>query len=134
MLQSWPTRRGLLRATPVLAAARVARAAGIAVAAEVVRWKLRHTWTTVMSSSEYRDNLYVRLTADGVTGVGEGAPIVRYKETAAGGRRVVESLAPMLASADAWQFSKILADVFRRVPGEWAAKAAMDIALVVFVL
>ena len=31
-----------------------------AVDMRVVRWKLRHTWTTVMSSSQYRDNLYVK--------------------------------------------------------------------------
>ena len=45
--------------------------------------KLRHTWTTTMSSSEYRDTLQAHLTRDGVTGVGEGAPIVRYHENAA---------------------------------------------------
>ena len=40
----------------------------------VVRLKLRHTWTTTMSSSDYRDTLHVRYTRDGVTGYGEGAP------------------------------------------------------------
>lgn len=37
---------------------------------EIVRLKLRHTWTTVMSSSDYRDTLHVRLTRDGMTGRG----------------------------------------------------------------
>ena len=37
---------------------------------ERVRLQLRHTWTTVMSSSEYRDNLHLRYTRDGVTGLG----------------------------------------------------------------
>ncbi len=67
----------------------------------VVRLKLKHTWTTVMSSSDYRDNLHLRYTRDGLTGLGEGAPIVRYKEDAASARRAVE----------------------------YAAKAAIDIAL-----
>ena len=48
----------------------------------IVRLHLRHTWTTVMSSSQYRDNLHLRFTRGGVTGRGEAAPIVRYKESA----------------------------------------------------
>jgi hypothetical protein len=48
----------------------------------IVRLKLRHTWTTTMSSSEFRDNLYVRYSSEGITGHGEGAPIIRYKENA----------------------------------------------------
>jgi L-Ala-D/L-Glu epimerase len=38
---------------------------------------LGHTWTTTMSSSEYRDTLHVRYTNQGMSGVGDGAPIVR---------------------------------------------------------
>ncbi len=96
---------------------------------EIVRFKLRHTWTTTMSSSEYRETLHVRYHAGGVTGRGEGAPIVRYRESAESARQAVESLRPLLASADPWKFSKLMAEVFRRVEGEWAAKAAIDIAL-----
>src|ERR1022692_3018167 len=35
----------------------------------------------------------------------------------------------LLLSADPMQFAKIMAQVFQRVPGEWAGKAAIDIAL-----
>ena len=94
-----------------------------------VRWKLRHTWTTVMSSSQFRDNVYVRFTCDDVTGHGEGAPIVRYHENAESARQAIRALRPFLISADPWQFSKVMAEVFRRQEGEWAAKAAIDIAL-----
>ena len=52
------------------------------LATEIYRVKLRHTWTTTMSSSDYRDVIYARYTRDGITGYGEGAPIVRYKEDA----------------------------------------------------
>ncbi len=44
---------------------------------EIYRVKLKHTWTTTMSSSEFRDVLMTRYIRDGVTGYGEGAPIVR---------------------------------------------------------
>jgi len=99
------------------------------VETEIVRLKLRHTWTTTMSSSEYRDTLHVRYTRDGLTGIGEGAPIVRYHEDAASAKRAVDGLASFLAAADPRAFDKLMADVLRRVEGEWAAKAAVDIAL-----
>ena len=99
------------------------------VTAEVVRLKLRHTWTTTMSSSDYRDTLHVAFTADGITGHGEGAPIVRYNETAAQGKQIVESLAPLLTSADPRYYAKLLNEAFAKIEGNWATKAALDIAL-----
>jgi L-alanine-DL-glutamate epimerase-like enolase superfamily enzyme len=96
---------------------------------EIVRLRLRHTWTTTMSSSEYRDTLHLRYTRDGMTGVGEGAPIVRYHEDAAGCRQAVEGVAGFLASADPLAFDRTLGEVLRRIDGMWAAKAAVDIAL-----
>ncbi len=99
------------------------------IESRVVRWKLRHTWTTVMSSSQFRDNLYVKFTAEGVTGHGEGAPIVRYHENAESARKAIAAMRPFLANADPWHFSKNMAEVFRRIDGEWAAKAAIDIAM-----
>ena len=95
----------------------------------IVRLNLRHTWTTVMSSSQYRETVFVRYTRDGVTGVGEGAPIVRYNENAKDAAAAVESVRPFLAEADPWEFSKTMAGVSARVNGQWAAKAAIDIAL-----
>lgn len=96
---------------------------------EVIRLKLRHTWTTTMSSSEYRDTLYVRFTREGITGHGEGAPIVRYRENAVGARQAVESVRDRVVGADPWQFEKLDAEVSRRVQGQYAGKAALNIAV-----
>ena len=103
--------------------------AGAAFDAKILRLDLRHTWTTTMSSSAYRDTVHTAYTRDGITGHGEGAPIVRYHEDAEGARKAAESVRGLLLSADPMQFSKIMAEVFRRVDGEWAGKAAVDIAL-----
>jgi L-alanine-DL-glutamate epimerase-like enolase superfamily enzyme len=99
------------------------------VETEIARLRLRHTWTTTMSSSEYRDNLYLRFRSGDLTGVGEGAPIIRYKESAVEGTKIVESLQPLLASCDPRQYRRVLAQVFDKVTGQYAAKAAIDIAL-----
>jgi len=95
----------------------------------VVRLNLRHTWTTTMSSSAYRDTIHARMTSDGVTGVGEGAPIVRYHEDAASGKNAIDALMPFLGSANPWQFQKLMTDVSSKTQGQFAAKAALDLAI-----
>lgn len=97
--------------------------------ASVVRLNLRHTWTTHMSSSAYRDTLHLKLTRDGITGFGEGAPIVRYDEDAVRGKAAVESIRDYLLSESPLQYEKIMAEVRKRFHGNYAAQAAIDIAL-----
>jgi L-alanine-DL-glutamate epimerase-like enolase superfamily enzyme len=109
---------------PVLAAP-----PGASIETKILRLNLQHMWTTTMSSSQYRDTLHVAYARDGITGHGEGAPIVRYHEDAESARKAVESVRALLLSANPMQFAKVMAEVFRRVPGEWAGKAAIDIAL-----
>jgi L-alanine-DL-glutamate epimerase-like enolase superfamily enzyme len=96
---------------------------------EIVRLNLRHTWTTTMSSSEYRDVIYTRYARDGVTGLGEGAPIVRYKEDAKSADTMLQGVRRYVETADPWTYDKLLAHVFKQVKGEHAGKAALDIAL-----
>jgi L-alanine-DL-glutamate epimerase-like enolase superfamily enzyme len=125
-------RRSFLWGAGSLASARemsAQRGSGTTLDTRIVRLNLRHAWTTVMSSSEFRDTLHVAYSREGITGHGEGAPIVRYHEDAASAREAVESLRELLLSADPMQFSKVMGEVFRRLPGTWAGKAAVDIAL-----
>jgi len=96
---------------------------------EVIRLQLKHTWTTVMSSATYRDTLHVQYGRDGLVGYGEGAPIVRYNETPQTAKYAVETVRGLLEQADPAQFSRIMAHVFSRIEGQYAAKAAIDIAL-----
>jgi len=97
--------------------------------ARIVRLNLRHTWTTTMASSSYRDTLHVAYCRDNITGFGEGAPIVRYHEDAESARKAAESMGDILLAADPMQFSNIMREIFQRFQGEWAAKAAVDISL-----
>ena len=123
-------RRSFFQSAAALPLAGTIRGAGApSLEARIVRLNLQHTWTTTMSSSEYRDTLHTSYTRDGITGHGEGAPIVRYKEDAKGAQKAVESVRDLLLGADPMQFRKVMAEVLRRVTGEWAGKAAIDIAL-----
>jgi L-alanine-DL-glutamate epimerase-like enolase superfamily enzyme len=96
---------------------------------ETLRLSLRHTWTTTMSSSEYRDTVLVRYRRDGVEGLGEGAPIVRYGEDAKGSVEALEEARPLVLNADPWALETTLADAFVALEGRYAARAALDIAL-----
>jgi L-Ala-D/L-Glu epimerase len=116
-------------ASPLAASAIAAPAAAPSFQTKIMRVNLRHTWTTTMSSSAYRDTLYASYTRDGLTGHGEGAPIVRYHEDAQSAQKAAESVKDLLLSANPMQFTKVMAQVFQRVKGEWAGKAAIDIAL-----
>jgi len=86
----WMKRRDLLKVTALGSLAAPEFGAVLArIETEIIRLKLQHTWTTVMSSSDFRDTLYVRYSKDGITGHGEGAPIVRYKEDAKGAQAAI---------------------------------------------
>ncbi len=123
-------RREWLGAAAASLAAAPAQSAGAAqIRAEIVRLRLRHTWTTVMSSSDYRDNVHLSYRRDGVTALGEAAPIPRYKEDAVGAKSAIEGLRTWLAGADPWRFARIERELAQKLPGQYAARAAIDIAL-----
>ena len=96
---------------------------------QVRRLQLRHAWTTTMSTSAYRETLHVQYSRDGITGYGEGAGIVRYKQNAMDGQKALDGLKSLILAADPWRFEKLLADLDRRLPGQRAALAAVELAL-----
>jgi L-alanine-DL-glutamate epimerase-like enolase superfamily enzyme len=97
---------------------------------ESYRVQLQHTWTTTMSSSDYRDVIYFLLTRGPISGVGEGAPIVRYRESADEAKRFARELAEWFRDGtDLMQYRKIIGAIHRKIPGQWALKSAVDIAL-----
>ena len=128
-------RRDWLRATSVLAGIAglpgppTEGEDGASLRTEIVRLRLRHTWTTTMSASDHRDTLHVHFERDGVRGVGEGAPIVRYNESAAAARAALEAVRDLVLAADPWAVERVMADVSPHLEGQYAARAALDIAL-----
>ena len=100
------------------------------VSVELRRLNLRHTWTTTMSSSTYRETVNVRYTRGDITGYGEGAPIIRYKEFPAEAKQAIEANLDSIAAGDPERFQRLLADVRKKL-GEHqrAAMAAVDIAV-----
>ncbi|MGA2834449.1 MAG: dipeptide epimerase [Terracidiphilus sp.] len=100
------------------------------VKTELKRLTLRHTWTTTMSSSAYRDTVHLQYQRDGITGYGEGAPIVRYREYPEQAKLALDAIIGQIESGDPRKFDNFLAAV-RRALGDHqhAAMAAVDIAI-----
>jgi L-alanine-DL-glutamate epimerase-like enolase superfamily enzyme len=97
---------------------------------EIKRLNLRHTWTTTMSSSAYRDTVHTHYTKDGISGHGEGAPIIRYKEYPEQAKAAIDAIAAQIVAGDPWHFDRFLADVHKKLgEHQQAAMAAVDIAI-----
>ncbi|HXS77165.1 MAG TPA: dipeptide epimerase [Terracidiphilus sp.] len=94
------------------------------------RLNLRHTWTTTMSSSEYRETVQVHYSKEGISGYGEGAPIVRYKEYPEAAQKAIEAIAGQITVGDPFEYRKLLRQIREALgPGQHAAMAAVDIAI-----
>jgi len=121
---------GLATALPSAAFGQVAAGSGATLVTEIKRLQLRHTWTTTMASSPYRESVHTTFTRDGITGHGEGAPIIRYKETPAEAARAIEAVAPEIAKLNPLTYRDFMAATRKLLgPNQHAAVAAVDIAL-----
>ena len=93
------------------------------------RLELKHTWRISRSASDAKEIHFIELEADGTIGRGEAAHNVRYDESIESIRAFLETARPLLEQADPWQFEAVSRAVHRLQPGQNAAKAAIDIAL-----
>lgn len=97
------------------------------VNSHVVRLELAETFTIARESQDFAEVVHVELEHDGVTGVGEGAPIERYGQTAAGAKAWLDEYGA-LAGDDPFALEEI-GERLAELPGEEAAKSALDHAL-----
>lgn len=113
-----------------LAAQSIASDGESEVECSLKRLMLRHTWTTTMSSSEYRDTVQFQYRRDGITGHGEGAPIIRYQEFPEQAKKAIDAIAKQIRAGEPWMYRKLLAQVRNALGAhQHAAMAAVDIAV-----
>jgi L-Ala-D/L-Glu epimerase / N-acetyl-D-glutamate racemase len=89
---------------------------------------LKRPWTIARESSATRGNVLVRLSHAGIDAFGEAAPSARYGEDSATVLAALGLLEGCLGE-EPGQHEKILDRLDAAVPGNRAAKAAIDIAL-----
>ena len=90
--------------------------------------KLRHTWTIARNSSNVKHNVFVKYTKNGVSGIGEAAPNIRYNETAESTIEVVKKAMPLAEKFDPYHFVDFGDEVQKLEKEQTAAKCAIDIA------
>jgi hypothetical protein len=90
---------------------------------------LRHTWTIARNSSDFKDNVFVRVERDGVTGWGEAAPNVRYGQSAEQTIAAVEKVRALVEAGDWFQYVGLREQWERAIPDQSCACAALDIAI-----
>jgi L-alanine-DL-glutamate epimerase-like enolase superfamily enzyme len=93
-----------------------------------VELHLRHTWTIARGSSHAKTNVLVRVTHGGVEGFGEAAPNLRYHEDADTVTTALGLLERSLGN-DPARYADVIDGLEGVLPGNRAAKAAIDIAL-----
>ncbi len=91
--------------------------------------KLTYTWTIARESSNVKHNVFVQVTQDGVTGIGEAAPNIRYNETAESTIEVIEKAKPLIEKSDLWNFVDLGYAIREIGEEQTAAKCALDIAI-----
>jgi L-alanine-DL-glutamate epimerase-like enolase superfamily enzyme len=99
----------------------------VEVEARIVRLQLAETFVIARESTDHADVVHVAITHDGTTGYGEAAPVDRYDESPATAKAFVLEHAELLGD-DPFGLEEI-GERLAAVPGEQAAKAALDAAL-----
>ena len=105
-----------------------ASAGGTKVTVKLYELKLKQAWGLSRGTWTTRRNAFVRIEKDGVVGLGEAAPIARYNETAESAAAFIEKARPVL-ERDLAAYAVRGSEIEAVGPGEHAAKAALDMAL-----
>jgi L-alanine-DL-glutamate epimerase-like enolase superfamily enzyme len=88
---------------------------------------LREPFSIARSTDEEVELVWVELSFNGVTGFGEAAPIARYRESPGSASGFLDEAARLLGD-DPFALEEI-GERLAAIPGELAAKAALDAAL-----
>jgi L-alanine-DL-glutamate epimerase-like enolase superfamily enzyme len=104
-------------------------AGGAMLEVKTKRLFLQHTWTISRNSSDYKDNVLVRISKDGISGYGEAAPNVRYGEDNIKTTERIKSVAGLFDRYDLWQFTELKDAIFESITDQNCARCALDIAI-----
>ncbi len=90
---------------------------------------LKHTWTISRNSSNVKHNVFVKYTRNGVFGIGEAAPNIRYDETPESTVEVIKQAQPLVKKFDPWHFVDLGYAIHNITEAQTAGKCAIDIAI-----
>lgn len=96
---------------------------------ETKQLELAHTWTIARNSSDYKNNVFIEINKDGITGIGEAAPNVRYDEDAERTTQCMLDVQPILLKNDFFEYNDLKKQIDAQITNQSCAKAALDMAI-----
>lgn len=105
-----------------------ARKGTLRLSTTIYELQLRQAWTLSRGTWNIRRNVLVRLEKDGIVAYGESAPIPRYNESAESNQEFINRALPVLEK-DLWAYQDRWQELEALSPGQNAAKAALDLAI-----
>ena len=93
------------------------------------RLDLAHQWTISRNSSSFKENVFIRLERDNITGLGETAPNIRYGESAEKTIQAIQSAISILENSDFMDYQGIKAQIELEIKDQNCARAAIDMAI-----
>jgi L-alanine-DL-glutamate epimerase-like enolase superfamily enzyme len=96
---------------------------------KTIRLNLTHTWTIARNSSDFKDNVFVRIERDGIAGYGEAAPNVRYGEESTKTTQRLNEAKTIFQAHDWLHYVNVKTELDKAITDQSCAKCALDIAL-----
>jgi L-alanine-DL-glutamate epimerase-like enolase superfamily enzyme len=124
----------VLSQTPAISMAKllensIKSSGGAMIEVKTKRLFLEDTWTISRNSSDYKDNVFVRIEKDGVVGFGEAAPNVRYGEDHEKTTDRINSIKNLFEKYDLWNYVDLKDQIFAGITDQNCARCALDIAI-----
>ncbi len=96
---------------------------------KVKKLQLKNTWTIARNSSDYKENVFIKIERNGIFGIGEAAPNIRYGENTQLTIEKIRQAEKILANSDWLQFAEIKKTLDAEITNQSCAKAAIDMAI-----
>lgn len=93
------------------------------------RLDLAHQWTISRNSSSFKENVFITLERDNISGLGEAAPNIRYGESAEKTIQAIQSAISILGNSDFMDYQVIKVQLELGIKDQNCARAAIDMAI-----
>ena len=99
------------------------------ISTKIRKLQLRNTWTISRNSSHFKENVFVKIEKDDLTGYGEAAPNIRYGQTPEMTEKMIHLAWQTLLDQDLFDYAQASRALDELIVEQSCAKAAMDIAI-----
>lgn len=93
------------------------------------RLNLSHSWTIARNTSDFKENVFVEINRDRITGIGEAAPNIRYDEDVERTKARLINCSKILQWKDLSQFQDLKTEIDAEITDQACAKAAIEMAI-----